>query len=99
MPKYLISNKAVEDLSNIWNYTYKNWSENQADKYYELLIYFCEEISENPKIGKNYNEIDENILGYHASRHIIFYQVIKANEIEVLRILHESMDLKNRIRE
>ena len=99
MTKYFLSNKAVEDLSDIWNYTYIAWSENQADRYYELLIGFCEEISENPKIGKNYDEIDKNILGCRASHHIIFYRVIEANEIEVLRILHKNMDLKNRMRE
>jgi len=99
MPKYFLTNKAVEDLSGIWNYTYKTWSENQADNYYNFLISFCKEISENPKIGRNYNEINKNIFGYLAGRHIIFYRVIKENEIEVLRILHESMDLKNRMRE
>ena len=99
MPKYFLSNKAVEDLSNIWNYSYKTWFENQADKYYELLIDCCENISKNPKIGKNCQEIDNNILGYKSLHHNIFYQVIKENEIKVVRILHESMDLKNRIRE
>ena len=31
MAKFIITNKAVEDLSKIWNYTYEFWSENQAD--------------------------------------------------------------------
>ena len=99
MRKYFLSNKAVEDLSNIWNYTYEVWSENQADKYYELLINFCKEISESPKIGKNYDKIDKNIWGCQASHHIIFYRIIEKNKIEIVRILHKNMDLKNRIRE
>jgi len=99
MSRYFLSNKAVEDLSGIWNYTYEVWSEQQADKYYGLLIDSCDEISVNPEIGKNYDEIDENIFGYKAGRHIIFYQVIKVDVIEVVRILHESMDLKNRMKE
>jgi toxin ParE1/3/4 len=99
MPKYFLSNKAVEDLSDIWDYTYEAWSEKQADKYYNLLIDSCDEISESSKIGKNYDEIDENIFGYKVGHHIIFYQMLKADEIEVVRILHESMDLKNRIGE
>ena|ERR1700690_393609 len=99
MAKYFLTNKAVEDLSKIWDYTYEVWSESQADKYYELLIDFCKEISENPNIGKNYDEIKKNIFGYKASQHIIFYRVVKPNEIEILRILHVRMDLKNRIQE
>jgi toxin ParE1/3/4 len=98
MTKYVISNKAVEDLSEIWIYTCRTWSENQADKYYELLLDFCNELSENPKIGKHYDGIDKTIYGYRASHHIIFYRMIHENDIEILRFLHESMDLKNRIR-
>jgi hypothetical protein len=45
MAKYFLTNKAVEDLSNIWDYTYEVWSESQAGKYYKLFIGFCKEIS------------------------------------------------------
>ncbi|MBX3163819.1 MAG: type II toxin-antitoxin system RelE/ParE family toxin [Bacteroidetes bacterium] len=99
MAKYFLSNKAVEDLSDIWNYTYDEWSETQADKYYQELIDCCKNISKNPAIGRQYPEIDFGILGYLANKHIIFYRLLKANEIEVIRILHSSMDLKNRIKE
>jgi toxin ParE1/3/4 len=32
MAKYILINKAVEDLTKIWDYTYKVWSQSQADK-------------------------------------------------------------------
>ncbi len=32
MAKYKLTNKAVKDLANIWNYTFEAWSERQADK-------------------------------------------------------------------
>jgi toxin ParE1/3/4 len=97
MAKFFLTNKAVEDLSGIWNYTYENWSEQQADKYYELLIDTCKRIAEKPSIGKHYDQIDKNILGYRTNQHIIFYRIIAPEEIEVIRILHGRMDLKNRI--
>lgn len=53
MAKYFLRNKAVEDLSKIWDYTCEIWSENQADKYYELIIKTCQEIAKSPTIGKN----------------------------------------------
>lgn len=34
-----------------------------------------------------------------AGRHIIFYRKIEENEVEITRILHDQMDLKNRILE
>ena len=35
---YLISNKAVSDLEEIWLYTLEKWSVEQADRYYNLII-------------------------------------------------------------
>jgi toxin ParE1/3/4 len=99
MGKFLISKNAVQDLTKIWEYTYEIWSENQADKYYELLIETCQEIAKKPDIGRNYDEIEKGIRGFRVGKHIIFYQEIKPKEILVVRILHERMDLKNRIGE
>ena len=99
MAKFSLTNKAVEDLSNIWNYTLNEWSEEQADKYYLELIEGCEYLAEKPNFGKNYDEINLKIFGYLVNMHIIFYQKIKPTEILVARILHASSDLKNRILE
>lgn len=99
MAKYRFTNKAVEDLANIWNYTFDVWSEKQADIYYKMLITFCQEIANNPTLGKNYEEIAESLYGLRVGKHIIFYRIISTEEVEVVRILHGSMDLKNRIGE
>lgn len=99
MAKYFLTNKAVDDLSKIWEYTYEVWSENQADKYYELIIETCQEIAKGPAVGKSYAEISEEILGFRIGKHIIFYRELKPKEIEVIRILHGRMDLKNRLDE
>ena len=53
MPKFHLSNKAVEDLAEIWEYTYNEWSEKQADLYYKFLINTFQDLAENPKEGKN----------------------------------------------
>ena len=99
MSKYQLTNKAVDDLSNIWEYTCDEWSEKQADTYYTFLLRTCKELAENPKLGKHYLEIGNNILGYLANKHIIFYQIISKKEIVIVRILHGNMDLKNRMEE
>lgn len=99
MAKYFLTKKAIEDLSTIWDYTYESWSENQADKYYKLLIETCSEISNSPAMGKKYDEIGNDIAGFRVGKHIIFYRENKPKEIEVIRILHERMNLKNKIDE
>jgi toxin ParE1/3/4 len=63
MSNYKLTNKAVEDLETIWNYTFEKWSEQQADKYYALLIDSCHIIGENPNIGKNYFGVTIELFG------------------------------------
>ena len=99
MAKYELTNKAVADLNGIWEYTVENWSENQADRYYNMLLDICQDIADNPELGKNYDGIKSDLFGLKANRHVIFYRKSEVNPIEITRILHERMDLKMRITE
>jgi toxin ParE1/3/4 len=99
MANVILKQEAIDDLNTIWAYTFEKWSENQADKYYEMLKFSCKEIGKNPEIGKEYTTISNNLFGLHSGRHIIFYHFIDKNEIEIIRILHGRMDLKNRLNE
>lgn len=99
MTKVIFKQKAIDDLSDIWEYTMYKWSENQADKYYNTIKSACKEIENNPQIGKVYSEISKDLYGFQSGKHIIFYFQISKDEIEIIRILHERMDLINRINE
>jgi len=99
MAKYQLTNKAVNDISEIWNYTADNWSEIQADTYYDLLLNTCQDLVDGKIMGKNYPEINSAISGYRAGQHILFYQTLSDKEILIVRILHVQMDLKNRIQD
>ena len=99
MSEYRLTNKAVTDLSEIWEYTIEVWSEKQADKYYDELISNFKEIAENPDLGKTYDRISKQLLGIKANKHVIFYRTLSKNYVEITRVLHERMDLKKRINE
>ena len=96
---YRISEKAVEDLENIWTYTLQKWSIEQADRYYNLIINEIEFITENFMSGKSMDHIKS---GYRASivkSHLIFYRKSQNNQVEIIRILHQRMDIESRISE
>lgn len=97
MAEYRLTNKAVDDLNGIWDYTYDNWSEDQADIYYNMLVDFCQNIANKPDLGKSYKEIRTDLFGLKVNRHIIFYRKISADLVEITRILHGRMDLKKRM--
>src|SRR5262245_35082847 len=97
MARVILRQKAIDDLTGIWNYTVQQWSESQADNYFEAIKFACKEIGVNPKIGRVYAAISKHLLGFKSGKHIIFYHLISEDEIEVVRILHERMDLKKRL--
>lgn len=96
--KYKISKEAQADIENIWLYTYETWSSEQADRYYNLIFDEIEFISQNPYSGKDYNFLRKNYYRSKVKSHFIFYVVnSKKNEIEIIRILHQQMDIENRL--
>lgn len=97
MAKLYFTNKAIEDLEAIWAYTVKTWTENQAEIYYSLLIDSCQKLAAQPTLGKSYEVVEKNILGFKTGEHLIFYKVISPQEIEVIRILHGMMDMKTHL--
>jgi len=97
MAKFKLTNKTIEDLSIIWDYTFEVWSERQADKYYESIISDCQEVADNPSLGKKYDGITQSLLGMKTNRHIIFYRTLNENYVEITRVLHERMDLKQKL--
>jgi toxin ParE1/3/4 len=98
MARYKLTNEAVKDLEEIWIYTYQNWSVEQADRYYTLIIDEIEFLSSNPFSGRSMDYIKE---GYRVSKvksHLVFYKIITNGAIEIIRILHQRTDVKNRIK-
>ncbi len=89
---------AINDLDDIWEYTFQQWSRDQANQYYESIRSACLDVAHNPKIGQDYDWIKKDLKGCRANKHIVFYIQASTGEIEVIRILHERMDLKNRLK-
>jgi toxin ParE1/3/4 len=97
MAEFYLTKKAVEDLGDIWNYTIETWSENQAELYYSLLIDSCQELANKPNLGKSYEVVERNVLGFKTGQHVIFYRIVTEKEIEVVRILHGMIDVRNHL--
>jgi toxin ParE1/3/4 len=97
--QYKLSSKAKSDLINIWEFTLDNWSIDQADKYYSLIVDKIHDICKRPDLGRTYNHIRKGYWGINIKSHIIFYKIAEEGIIEVIRILHQRMDLPSRLKE
>lgn len=95
MGNYIISERAKRDIVGIWDYTVKEWSEEQAEKYFNSLLDTCERIASSPEdFGRDYDYIRPHLRGISCGRHIIFFRIISQNIIRIIRILHERMDIQ-----
>ena len=99
MSEYIISEKALEDINNIWIYTAENWSVEQADRYYNLIIDEIEYVIRNFDTARDFGEIRKSYKCSKVKSHLIFFKKDKMNEIEVIRVLHERMDIESRLKE
>ncbi|MEO1049869.1 MAG: type II toxin-antitoxin system RelE/ParE family toxin [Bacteroidota bacterium] len=95
---YKISAKAKVDLIDIWEFTNKRWSQEQADRYYQIIIDTITEAAKTPDIGKSYDNLRSGYRGVVAKAHIIFYKIKHQHQIEIIRILHQRMDFQNRLK-
>lgn len=97
MSKFIISEKALEDINAIWVYTAQNWTVEQANRYYNLIFDEIEFISNNFEMAQDFGKLRKSYRYSKIKSHLIFFKKNKFNEIEVIRVLHERMDIENRL--
>lgn len=88
-----ISSEALSDLEEIWKYTRKKWSIEQADRYYSLLIDEIEFLQSNYYVGKSAEYIRPGYRVSFVKSHIIFYKIVDDQKLEIIRILHQSVNI------
>ena len=91
-----LSSRAIDDLRSIGRYTQENWGVKQRNKYLAMLDTCFQTISMQPEIGIACDYIRPGYRKHHAGRHLIFYRQ-EADSIDIIRILHDSMDVERHL--
>lgn len=84
--------QAKQDLVDIWLYTYGQWGEKQADKYLDDLEAALHLLAEQPLICRERREFTPPVRIHNHAHHLIVY-LIEDDGINIVRVLHESMDI------
>jgi toxin ParE1/3/4 len=87
---------AENDLIDIWLYSYTEWGESLADDYLDQLNTGICNLLANPEIGIDCNYVREGYRRFQINKHLIFYR-IRNTEIEIIRVLHETMDIDSHL--
>jgi len=86
-------------LVEIWEYTEETWGPEQADRYIEELFAELDRIARNRHRWRPVKEDGfEGVYFAKYRHHFIFFRDLES-QLGVVTVLHESMDLPNRLRE
>ena len=94
---YVLTPKARWDLAVIWRYSNERWGEERADAYMRQIADCCLRLAEGALIGADASSIRPGYWKYRVGSHVLFYRTVKANRLEVVRILHQRMDLASHL--
>jgi toxin ParE1/3/4 len=97
MPMFSLTKQALDDLRDIGRYTQARWGREQRRAYLSLLDGYFRALAENPSQGQRCDEIRPGYRKFLAGRHVIYYRVQTADAIEIVRVLHERMDVETHL--
>ena len=96
MAGYTLAPLARKDLDEIWTYTVGQWNEEQAERYIRQIEATIEGVADNPNLGRGCDEIRRGYFKILSGSHIIFYRRART-KIDIVRILHQRMDVGRRL--
>jgi len=99
MKGYVLSPAAQADLSQIWDYSARNWGLEQADHYISSIRDACEALANGSRQGRAIDDIRPGYRKLSVASHLLFYRITDAGLIDVIRILHQRMDVASRLRD
>jgi len=86
---------AESDLEEIWRYTFKTWSMEQADRYHAGIVSAFEEIADGWRVGLP-STVRQGYMKSRVGSHFIYYRIEDASVV-VVRILHTKMDVERHL--
>jgi len=96
-----LASRAEQDFLEIVQWSVVNFGQQQAVAYAETLSLAVSALTEGPEVSgaKRRDEIGNGVLTLHVARqgrkgrHFVVFRIGGASTIDVLRLLHDSMDL------
>ena len=95
---FILSREADIDLAEIEDYTALTWGDEQAERYINEIFGALTRLAGKPALGRSRWDIPPPYLMYAAGSHLIVYRC-NLDRVEVLNILHPSMNVEKRVRD
>ena len=96
MSGYVLTPAAQADLEDIWRYSVQQWSFTQAERYILSIRDACNDLASGAQNGQDAGDIRAGYRKLKVGSHVLFFRR-PGDTLEVVRILHQRMDLPNRL--
>ena len=93
MATFTLREAAKTDLKRIAVFTTQRWGREQRNRYLRQLDAALHQLAENSVIGVQCDFILEGYRKYPILSHVIYYKISNGESVEIVRILHKSMDV------
>jgi toxin ParE1/3/4 len=93
MTGYVLSPAARADLDSIWDYTAETWSTDPAESYVLGIRTACEALASGLRRGRSAEDIRPGYCKLAVGSHFPFYRTTDDGLVDVIRILHQRMDV------
>ena len=89
--RFRLSPLAETDLEDIWLYSFRNWSLEQADHYHNVIVEAFDDLASGRKNGRSV-DIRDGYFKHPVGSHMIYYRFTESCLV-IVRILHQRMDV------
>jgi toxin ParE1/3/4 len=93
--KYKLTPAAEDDLVDIWKYTARTWSREQATRYHHQLETCFNRIAQGRISSKSVAGIPKSLRLVRCQHHYVFF--MPGDPVIVVAVLHEKMDFLSRL--
>ena len=97
MTGYVLTPRARHDLNEIWDYSAVQWGAAQADRTIRLIATACAALATGRTKGRSAEAIRPGYFRQTVGSHVLFYRAGKRGSIEIVRILHQRMDVERHL--
>lgn len=97
MNPFRLSAKAKSDLKSIARFTQKNWGREQRNIYLKQMDDVFHALANSPSLGMACDYIKSGYRKFPQGSHVIFYRPGTNTKIEIIRILHQSIDIESNL--
>ena len=93
---YALTPAAQADLEEIWDYSARRWGEAQAERYTRDIQTACQALVDGTIVGRSADDIRPGYSKIAVGSHVMYF-LVRSGRVEIVRILHQRMNIERHI--